>query len=641
MARPVLITTPIYYVNDVPHVGHAYTTIAGDILARSYRLDGRPVFYLTGTDEHGTKIEEAAKARGISSQAFTDEVSAAFVRAWQALEIDYQFFIRTTSDQHTAGVRKFLDALYAARDSQGGEAIYPGFYEGLYCVGCEKFLTEKELVDGRCPDHRTIPEKLKEKNYFFKLSSYLPTVEAAIRDGSLRILPEEKKNEVLGLIGQGLTDFSLSRERVRWGIPLTFDSTQVAYVWVDALANYITGTGYGTDDAKFATWWQDAEVIQLMGKEILKFHCLWWPAMLAAAGLKLPDQMFLHGWFLVDGEKMSKSLGNVIDPHQMVAQYGSDASRYLLMTQFPFGIDGDLQAKRFSTQYNSDLANDLGNLISRVYALLPQVGGTIPPLSLSSPAITILQNQQAETVREYRTLLADFKLHAAIGTVMTLVRATNKFFNDAEPWKLSKAGKQSELESTLRACLESIRTISILLLPTMPSKMTRVIQSLGMDAQTVRYDDAASASSLRQGNQIAKLEGLFPRMEKSEKPEAAAPVAASAQSFNEDGLISIDQFKSVQLRIATVTAAEPVAGANKLLKLQLDVGGEPRQIVSGIADFYRPDVLVGKQIVLVANLKPAVIRGVESHGMLLAAKKGGQLVIVGPDGPIPSGADVS
>ncbi|MCB2229744.1 methionine--tRNA ligase [bacterium] len=644
MQRPFYITTPIYYVNARPHIGHAYTTIAADVIARWHRLAGRETYFLTGTDEHGSKVAEAAAKAGLTEQEFCDRTAATFVQAWENLGIRNNDFIRTTSPRHIKAVRKILDAMRAAKTADGQDVVYSDYYEGLYCTGCEKFLTEKELVDGKCPYHRTEPEKVREKNYFFRLTAFLPTIRARIESGELRILPEERRREVLGLIDQELGDFSLSRERVTWGIPLTFDDAQVAYVWVDALSNYISAIGYADDREMFDKWWTNADVVHLMAKDILKFHCLYWPAMLLAAGEKLPETLFLHGFFTVDGEKMSKSLGNQIDPNDMVAEFGADASRYLVLTQYPFGVDGDIQASRFVTQYNSDLANDLGNLVSRVVKLIQaHCDSKIPASFGKADRLDVLQQIAAQTAEAAYAHITEFRLHAAIAEGLTLCRATNKFFNDTAPWKMAKAGKFESLDTVLYSCCEALRIISVVLWPVMPAKMNELREVFGLDESGLTLDDATTFGKLQSGGEVKLAKPLFPRLEKKkDKPDAGAQSDPNDKgSPNEDGLLDISEFGKVQLRVAQVLTAEKVEKADKLLKLQVDLGSEQRQIVAGIAQHYSPEQMVGRKVIVVANLKPAKIRGIESRGMLLAAKSKDSLYIVTPDGDLPPGSGVS
>jgi len=515
--------------------------------------------------------------------------------------------------------------------------VYSDYYEGLYCTGCEKFITEKELVDGRCPEHLRPPEKVREKNYFFRLTAFLPELKELIESNRLRILPEERRREVLGIFEQDLPDFSLSRERVKWGVRLPFDPGQAAYVWVDALSNYISAIGYGDDQASFEKWWNGAEVVHLMAKDILKFHCLYWPAMLLAAGLRLPDTIFLHGFFTVDGTKMSKTLGNQIDPNDMVTEFGADAARYLLLTQYPFGADGDIQAGRFVTQYNADLANDLGNLVSRVCKMIiSNFDGKLPPPGPEVPGLQPLIEQAERLPLSAYDHVRNFRLGKAIAEAIDLVRATNKFFNDAAPWVLAKEGRKAELGSVLYHCCELLRIVTVVLHPAMPSKMDQVRRVLGLDASSLNLDDARKFFQLEPGTPIKLEDAVFPRL-KAKKP---APAAAPAPA-DEEGLLDISEFARAQLRVAEVVQAETVAGADKLLKLQIDLGGERRQIVAGIAQHYTPEQMQGKRVVVVTNLKPAVIRGAESRGMLLAAKKGKKLVVLVPDGDLPAGAKIS
>ena len=639
MPTPYYVTTPAYYVNDKPHIGHAYTSIAADLLVRFHRIAGRECFFLTGTDEHGSKIAEAAAEAGLKEQEFCDRIVATFEEAWKKLDINYDEFIRTTSKRHERAVLKILDVLRAAKTDDGQDVVYTDYYEGLYCTGCEKFLTEKELVDGLCPDHAKPPVALKEKNYFFRLKAFLPKIKARIESGELKILPEERKREVLGLIDQQLPDFSLSRERVKWGIPLSFDKSQVAYVWVDALSNYISAIGYEDNPETFAKWWGGAEIAHLMAKDILKFHCLFWPAMLMAANLKLPDTIFLHGFFTVDGRKMSKSLGNQIDPNAMVEEFGADGTRYLLLTQYPFGVDGDIQASRFVLQYNSDLANDLGNLLSRVVKLIESnFAGKLPGPHKEVAGLQALMELAESSVGSAYDHVENFQLHNAIADGISLVRATNKFFNDTAPWKLAKAGKSDELGGILYACCECLRIVSILLTPIMPSKMRELRKTLGLDDASLTIENAQIFFALVPGTPIKLEQSLFPRLEVKKKP---APTESTNTPANDDGLLDISEFGKVELKVAEILVAEKVDGADKLLKIQISLGKEKRQIVAGIAQHYQPEQLVGKRVVVVANLKPAKIRGIESNGMLLAAKAGGTLVVVTPDGDIPPGAKIS
>lgn len=638
MPKPFYVTTPIYYVNDRPHIGHAYTTIAADVLTRFHRLAGREAFFLTGTDEHGSKVAEAAKAAGLSEIEFCDRTVKYFQTAWDNLSIEYDDFIRTTSERHKKAVWKILDAMRKAKTPDGQDVVYSGLYEGLYCTGCEKFLTEKDLVDGLCPLHNRKPELLKEKNYFFRLSAYFPELKRRIESMELLILPEERRREVLGLIEQDIGDFSLSREKVKWGIPLSFDKTQMAYVWVDALINYITAAGYADNDKSFDKWWNKAEVVHLMAKDILKFHCLYWPAMLMAAGVKVPDKMFLHGFFTIDGEKMSKSLGTKkIDPNDMVTEFGTDATRYLLLSQFPFGIDGDIQVNRFAKQYNSDLANDLGNLVSRVAKLIEtNFEGNLPDSYNKVDRVKELKQQAEALSKTVYAHIENFAPDKAVADSMNLVKAGNKFFNDTAPWILAKEGKTKELGGVLNACCEVLRIVSVLLYPVMPAKMKELRSVLGLKDGSLNLENTGKFEFLKPGTKIDLKEAIFPRMD-SKKSHAVD----SGSTGSDNNLLDISEFAKAKLKVAQVLTAEKVEGADKLLKLQIDLGNEKRQIVAGVAEFYTPEQMVGKRIIVVSNLKPATIRGVESQGMLLAAKKGKLLSLVTPESELPPGADVS
>ena len=530
---PIYLTTPIYYVNGRPHIGQAYTTITTDLLARFHRLAGRETFFLTGTDEHGSKIAEAAEEANMEPQAFCDQVVEQFKQAWAILEISYDGFIRTTSPRHLQAVRKILDAMRAAKTADGQEVVYSSYYEGLYCTGCEKFITEKDLVDGLCPDHKQAPDQLKEKNYFFRLQAFLPEIKRLIESGELKILPEERRREVLGLINQDLPDFSLSRERVKWGIPLSFDDSQVAYVWIDALSNYISAIGYADDTQTFDKWWNQSEIVHLMAKDILKFHCLYWPAMLLAAGVKLPETIFLHGFFTVNGDKMSKTLGNFIDPNDMVEEFGPDATRYLLLTQYPFGGDGDIQADRFAIQYNADLANDLGNLVSRVCKMVQTQFDSIIPAKYDDleglSRLAALTDGLSERVYEH---ICQFRLHQAITETMNIVRATNKFFADAEPWKLKDESDREKLGGILRACCETLRIVSVLLYPLMPSKMVELRRLLGLSQGTLKLEAVSKFYGLETGQAMNFEKPLFPRIDKKDGSKEKAKSKGKADNLS-------------------------------------------------------------------------------------------------------------
>ncbi len=637
MQKPFYITTPIYYVNDRPHIGHAYTTIAADLMARYHRLAGREAFFLTGTDEHGTKIAEAAAAAGMDPKTFCDQVVVHFKKAWENLSIEYDDFIRTTDDRHIKAVQHLLDVLYRAKTDKGEPVIYPDIYEGLYCIGCEKFLTEKDLVDGLCPSHKRKPELLREKNYFFRLSAYLKEIRRLIETNELVILPDERRRETLGLLAQDLPDFSASRERVEWGIPLPFDKSQSAYVWVDALSNYISAIGYGSDEKKFHKWWYEADVVHFMAKEILKFHCIFWPAMLMAAKLPLPKVIFLHGFFTVDGEKMSKSLGNMIDPNELTAKFGPDGTRYLLLTQYPFGLDGDIHVSRMTTKYNSDLANDLGNLVSRVARMIvANFDGKMPEPAKDIEGLTELVGKTEALPELVMKNINTFQIGSAIDEIMNLVRFTNRFFDTNAPWKMMKNGEVKNAGGVLYACSEVIRIVSILLYPVMPNKSLEILSVYGLGKNDLSVDNAQTFYSLVPGSRVSLGESVFPRILETKGTDVTTKIPTPAAE-----LLDINEFARAKMVVAQVLEAEKVAGSDKLLKLQIDLGDEKRQIVAGVAEYYKPEDIKGKKIVVVKNLKPATIRGVESNGMLLAAKKGKQLCLVIPETDLPVGATIS
>lgn len=642
MLKNFYVTTPIYYVNDRPHIGHAYTSIAADFFARFNRLAGRDSFFLTGTDEHGTKVADAAEAASMDAQAFCDRVVTHFVDTWKILDLENDYFVRTTDKRHIAAVHKLLSVWKEAVAPDGREVIYPGTYEGLYCTGCEKFLTGNEIVDDMCSIHKTPAQTLKERNYFFRLEPYLSILREMVEHNKLVIVPEERRKEVLGLLRTGLPDFSISRESVKWGIPLPFDSSQVAYVWVDALPNYISAIGYGDDPGQFKKWWDESEVVHLMAKDILKFHCIYWPAMLMAAGLNVPDRIFLHGYFTVNGEKMGKSAGNMIDPKKMVEIYGADATRYLLLNQYPFGADGDIKESEFAIRYNADLANDLGNLVSRVAKMIDQYcDGVIPPPKANVPGQREIM-EMAESVPDVVFgHVRNLHITDAIGGALNLVRNTNRFVENAAPWKLAGEGKLDLVGGVLYTAAELIRIASILLFPIMPRKMREIRAVFGLDDSSLTLDSARTWFDLPHGGRVTFKTSIFPRLDPAKIPALVVPPKTGAAGpEGEVGLITIDDFSRVDLRVAVVEAAERVKKADRLLRLQIDLGTEKRQIVAGIAMEYAPEDIVGKKIIVVVNLEPARIRGLESRGMLLAAQAEGSLRLVTVDGDIAPGATV-
>lgn len=495
------ITTPIYYINGEPHIGSAYPTIACDVLARYHRLKGDEVFFLTGSDEHGAKIAETAEKAGQSPQAFCDVMAAKFMECWDELNISNDDFIRTTSDRHKAGVIKFIEKLKAAG------AIYEGEYEGFYCQGCEAFVTERDLVNGECPTHRVKPQLISEKNYFFNLKKYLPEVKRLIDTDEIKIWPGNKKQEVLGLFKQEIGDFSISRSSVKWGIPLPWDQNQVAYVWVDALTNYINALGYGSDQTEKLEKFWPADV-HILGKDILKFHCIYWPAMLLAAGLPIPKNLYVHGFFTVDGQKMGKSVGNVIDPFNLIKEFGVDATRYLLLSQFPFGQDGDIKASQFVIQYNSDLANGIGNFASRVTAMAEKYFGGIVPARDSE-----LKNEVEAIWEGYEASLSSFQVDGAIEAIKKLTQLGDGYVEKNKPWELAKTD-EARLKEVIYNLLELLRHLSVALWPVMPETAEKILSALGQqnftssDFQTLKV-----WGLLEPASKIAKNEALFPRIQ--------------------------------------------------------------------------------------------------------------------------------
>lgn len=653
------ITTPIYYPSDRLHIGHAYTTTAADAIARWHRLAGRDVFFLTGSDEHGQKIERAAREKGKEPRAYVDEIVATFKDLWQRLNISYDEFIRTTEPRHVRVVQDIMRRLYEQGD------IYKSSYEGWYCTPCETFWTESRLVNGRCPDCGREVERLREESYFFRLSKYADRLLDHIEANPSFIQPDTRRNEMISFIKSGLEDLCVSRTTFRWGIPVPFDEGHVVYVWIDALTNYITAAGYLQDEDMFGRLWP-ADV-HLVGKDILRFHTVIWPIILMALDLPLPRQVYGHGWLLVDSGKMSKSKRNVVDPIGLIEEFGADAIRYFLLREVPFGQDAKFSRQALIERINADLANDLGNLLHRSLAMLGRYfQGEVPAPgdeAAHGEPDEQLRTLAGETPARVGGAMERLELNQALIELWRLVGRANKYLDETEPWALAREGRRDRLATVMYNVLETQRIVALLLRPFMPQTAAKIWDQLGVEAPLEGQRlDAARWGGLVPGTRVQPGPPLFPRLEReddeddeedAESGEATAPApqaqgkdgkAAVAQPERDGAAkpqITIDEFARLDLRLATVLAAEPVAGTDRLMKLQVDLGHEQRQIVAGIQGHYEPDALVGRQVVIVANLKPAKLRGEISQGMVLAAEApDGTLGLIAPDRPMPAGSEV-
>ena len=630
-ARVFYLTTPIYYVNATPHLGHAYTTIVADAMARYHRLAGDDVRFLTGTDEHGDKIAQAAAKAGVKPRAYTDGISAKFRETWQRLGISNDDFIRTTEERHKTVVQGILQALWDA-----GE-IYLGKYGGHYCFGCERFYTEKEIVEGKCPDHQTPLTWIEEENYFFKMSKYQRWLIDYINARPDLIRPERYRNEILGFLRDPLQDLSISRPRRRldWGIPLPFDDKYVTYVWFDALINYVSALGQPGGDT-FKRYWPHVE--HLIGKDILKPHAIYWPCMLKAVGLDVFRHLDVHGYWNIGGGKMSKSIGNVVEALALTDKYGRDAFRYFLMREMTFGLDADFSEEALVGRLNADLANDLGNLVSRATTLLAKAEPT------DNPQLAVL-----EAEREVRTTADDarqrverameqFAFHRALEAIWEFIGAVNRYIDTTQPWALAKdPAKASVLNRVLVTLADSLRFLGVILAPFLPDAAAKIRRAID-DGREPSLANAAMGR-INTIPRVERLSGLFPRVDdkaRLERPTEAAVASAAATS----AAITIDEFGKLDFRVAEVIAAETVPKSKKLLKLTVSLGDSQRTVVAGIAEHYAPGELVGKKVVIVANLEAAKLMGIESQGMVLAGSAGDRLAVVTPDRDLPPGARV-
>ncbi len=612
MKKTFYITTPIYYPSASLHIGHALTTVMADTMSRYKKMNDYNVFFLTGSDEHGQKIERTAKENNMEPKSYVDKIVAGFKDLWEKLDIKYDDFIRTTDDRHKETVHYIFKKIYDQGD------IYKSVYEGKYCTPCETFFTERQLEDGKCPDCGRDVETIKEESYFFKMSKYADRLLQHIEDNPDFIQPQSRKNEMINFIKQGLEDLCVSRTTFKWGIPVPIEESHVIYVWFDALTNYISALGYGRDNPELFEKFWPAD-IHLVGKDIVRFHTIIWPIILMAAELELPGKIYGHGWLLLDSGKMSKSKGNVVDPKVLIEKYGADVIRYFLLREIPAGQDGHYSEEALITRYNVDLANDYGNLVSRTVAMvLKYFGGTLQGPTNIQEIDKELENVALEAYKKASESFDNLDFSSGLAEVWKIVNRGNKYIDETAPWVLAKNPEDKErLGTVLYNLIEAIRIITIMIQPAMPSVAAKVQEQIPYDFAKAQWGEAGTWGKMKTGVKLVKGATLFPRIDLSSLEIKEEEVEDKAIVLKEE--IEYGDFDKLDLRIAKIIKAEKVEKADKLLKFEVEFGKETRTVVSGIAKYYKPEDLVGKKVILVANLKPVKIRGVESQGMILSA----------------------